>query len=192
MAGFFILLMADEFIDILNKDGTPTQTTALKSEAHKLGLFHKSVHLWIATPKKELIIQKRAANKDTFPDLWDVSVAGHIGAGEEAQQALIRETKEEIGIVVTKESLRFIGVRCSQKKPTLSIIDNEYQYLYIALLNLEVENCKLQREEVAELKAISIPSFEQKITKGNLTEFVPHGKDYYTLILAHINALFGS
>ena len=77
--------MADEYIDILNDDGSDTGKIALKSEAHKKGLFHRSAHLWLYTSTGKVLVQQRAMNKDTFPGLWDISVAGHITAGETAE-----------------------------------------------------------------------------------------------------------
>jgi len=36
--------------------------------------------------------------KDTQPGKWDTSVGGHMGIGESVAEALIRETKEELGL----------------------------------------------------------------------------------------------
>ncbi|WP_299063113.1 NUDIX domain-containing protein [uncultured Polaribacter sp.] len=72
----------DELIDILTSEGKSTGKTALKSEAHKHGWFHATVHIWLFTADKKILLQKRAMTKKVFPGLWDISVAGHIGAGE--------------------------------------------------------------------------------------------------------------
>ncbi|MGB3152847.1 MAG: hydrolase, partial [Maribacter sp.] len=36
----------DELIDILNEEGEFTGETKLKSYAHRMGLFHSTVHIW--------------------------------------------------------------------------------------------------------------------------------------------------
>jgi isopentenyldiphosphate isomerase len=69
--------MTDELIDILNEDLTVLKS-CLKSEAHKHGYLHASVHVWFYTNAGEILIQKRSATKIAFPCLWDVSLAGHI------------------------------------------------------------------------------------------------------------------
>ena len=46
----------DEYIDILNDTGEISGKTCLKSEAHKKGLFHQSVHIWIADFEKNVLI----------------------------------------------------------------------------------------------------------------------------------------
>ena len=72
----------DERIDILTSTGQLTGKTCLKSEAHQKGLYHQTVHIWFYTDTKKILLQKRAAVKKVFPNHWDVSVAGHMGAGE--------------------------------------------------------------------------------------------------------------
>ncbi len=61
-------------------------------------LLHPVVHLHIFNSRGELFLQKRSAKKDIQPGKWDTAVGGHITFGEEADQALMREAKEELGI----------------------------------------------------------------------------------------------
>ena len=42
----------DELIDILNAEGKPLGTSAMKSVAHREGLFHATVHIWFYTELK--------------------------------------------------------------------------------------------------------------------------------------------
>ena len=104
----------DELIDILTHDGKPTGKTALKSEAHKNGWFHATVHIWLFTKDEKIVLQKRALTKKVFPGLWDISVAGHIAAGEDILMAAKREVFEEIGLNIQKEALIKIGTRIHQ------------------------------------------------------------------------------
>lgn len=46
----------------------------------------------------ELLLGRRAAERVWLPGAWDV-FGGHIEAGESAQAALVRELREELGIV---------------------------------------------------------------------------------------------
>ena len=68
----------DELIDILTPEGKPTGRTALKSEAHKNGWFHTTVHIWFFTSDEKILLQKRAMSKKVFPGL-DKSQAGERG-----------------------------------------------------------------------------------------------------------------
>ena len=48
--------------------------------------------------KGELFLQKRAMTKDLLPGYWDTSVGGHVSPGESPEEALKRETFEELGL----------------------------------------------------------------------------------------------
>lgn len=42
-----------------------------------------AVHVWLFVEStQELLVQKRADRKDSWPGLWDISSAGHITAGD--------------------------------------------------------------------------------------------------------------
>ena len=181
--------MADELIDILNSSGSFTGAVKLKSEAHKKGLWHASAQIWIYTPNGEILIQKRAPNKDTYPNLWDISVAGHLSAGDTSISAALREIEEEIGLVISAEALQLLKTIKNSKKPSKAITDNEFNYLFICCSPISTKQLKLQVEEVSEVKLLPIIDFENQL-KNNYTSFVPHGMEYYSYILRSIkNAL---
>ena len=100
----------DELVDILNEDGSYTGRQEMKSVAHKKGLFHPTIHVWLYTRNGQLLIQKRGKNKKSFPLLWDVSVAGHIGAGEEIIPSALREIEEEILKIHEQEIYRLFPI----------------------------------------------------------------------------------
>lgn len=173
----------DELVDILNIDGKPLGKTCLKSEAHKKGIFHASAHIWIFDTQKNVLIQKRAANKDTFPNLWDISVAGHISAGEEPITSAIREVEEEIGLSITKEQLRFIGTSKNNIQHHSKLIDNELHYIYVCEVDFEINNLKIQEEEVSAIKKIKLNDLIKKVTTAS---FVPRTDNYYPFVFEKI------
>jgi isopentenyldiphosphate isomerase len=178
--------MADELIDILN-DNLTVVKTCLKSEAHKNGWFHASVHIWFYTSKGEVLIQKRAKNKNTFPDLWDVSVAGHITSGEDVIVSAIREIKEEIGVSVTSIELTKIGVFKEKFKHREGFTDNEIHYIYLCQLITDFRTLRIQKEELSEIQLITMDTFENAIEKlSDTIILVPHYPDYYNFVLKNI------
>ena len=55
----------------------------LMSEVHRDGDYHRAVHVWIYSESTgELLLQRRADCKDSWPGKWDISSAGHISAGD--------------------------------------------------------------------------------------------------------------
>lgn len=176
----------DEYIDILDKNGNKTGKTCLKTKAHKKGLLHASVHIWIINNKGEVLIQKRAKDKDTFPNLWDVSVAGHISAGEKPETSVLREVEEEIGLLISVDQLDFIQTFRKKVQHNHNLIDNELHHVYMCNLNFDFDSLKVQEEEVSEIKLITLKKLADTL-KIKDNGFVPHGKNYYILVIKNLN-----
>ena len=150
----------DELIDIVTKDGKPTGKSALKSEIHAKGYYHNTAHIWFYTKKGEILLAQRAASKTIYPLLWDVSVAGHMDAGESIKQGAIREVKEEIGLTISEKYLEKIGVfECFQSYPN-GITDNEFHHTFIAELTVDFSTLIFQEEEVEAIKLVPLSEFK--------------------------------
>lgn len=175
--------MPDELIDIVDKKGNPTGVQHMKSYAHKNGLLHASVHIWIQNDQREILFQQRALNKDTFPGLWDVSVAGHIAADENPKIAALREVGEEIGIALSSGDLHFIGTWHEEQHHNDYLIDNEIHFIYMVKALISLEDVSLQEEEVMAVRLLSIDTFTNSVNKKELSAYVPHDIAYYKLII---------
>ena len=60
-------------------------------------LLHPVVHLHLFNSRGELYLQRRPLWKDIQPGRWDTAVGGHVAFGESIDEALRRETREELG-----------------------------------------------------------------------------------------------
>ena len=173
----------DELIDIVDQNGNLTGASIMKFEAHRQGIWHACINVWLYTDDGEVLIQKRVHDKDTFPNKWDVSVAGHIGAGETAIDSAQRELAEELGVEVELDALFEVGSYASDVRHSETLIDREFHYVYIAKLNKKVEDIVLQPEEVAAVKLISISDFKQELSNiNNIDTYVPYTDEYYTMV----------
>lgn len=177
----------DEFIDILTADGIKTGQTRYKSEAHALGLYHATVHVWFYTDDKTILLQKRASIKKVFPNLWDVSVAGHIAAGEEIEEAAIREVYEEIGILIQKNQLIKIGFRKDEIKHPNGIVDNEFKHIFICKLNTPLSNLTMQEGEVDDLGLFDVSILKNTAKHG--TFMVKNLNHYYDVVFEKIHSV---
>ena len=174
----------DEYLDIWDADGQPTGKKCLKDEAHQKGWFHPTVHIWFYTNTPSLLLQKRSLNKQTFPGLWDVSVAGHVIAGESIIDGALREIKEEIGLDIKEIHLMLLDVRKNINRFENGIIDCEFQHVFLAKLDTAVSNLKIQEVEV---DAVRLFSFEelQKCRLQNHPKYsiVPADMRYYQFVM---------
>ncbi len=174
----------DEFIDIVTIDGAPTGRSALKSEIHSKGYYHNTAHVWFYNEDGEILLQQRAASKIIFPLLWDVSVAGHIDAGETLKSGAIREIEEEIGLSINENDLHKIGVfECFQAYEN-GIVDNEFRHTYICELKVGISALIPQVSEVEALKLITQENFISKLENSETNgHFVASNRAYYLKVL---------
>ncbi|MFZ2310883.1 MAG: NUDIX domain-containing protein, partial [Patescibacteria group bacterium] len=166
-------------LDICDSDGNLTGEKKTKKEAHDLGLWHRSVHVWIVNSKNEVLIQKRSPFMDNHPNMWDISAAGHVSAGEDYITSALRETEEELGLKIEPAELVQIG-ELTQMSNREGYINNEVNPVYIVKKDLDLDNIKKQYEEVAEVKFIPYIELKDLIESGDAS-FVPHPEEYKLL-----------
>ncbi len=67
---------------------------------HDKKLIHRGANLLIFNDKDEILLQQRSLTKDKLPGWWMHAVGGHVGQGETYEEAIKRETWEELGVEV--------------------------------------------------------------------------------------------
>lgn len=100
--------------------------SAPRREVHECGLRHRAVHIVVRNGMGELLLQERGRGKDSYPGWWDVSVGGHVDAGEDYNDAAVREAGEELGIArapVTEVA----------RRPPSGVSGNEFIRIYDCL-----------------------------------------------------------
>ena len=174
----------DEKVDILDSYGEHTGRVAWKSEAHRSGLWHRCFHCWIVSSEEPsgaeafsggpyLFVQRRAAGKETWPDRLDVTVAGHLGAGEETLDGL-REVEEELGLLVKTEELIPLGTRKVEAEIPAGL-DREFHEVFLLVRSLRPEDLRLQEEEVAAVARLRLDDVETLDEGGSI--YVDEWKD---------------
>jgi isopentenyldiphosphate isomerase len=157
--------------DILNAQGTPTGKTVVRGRTFlRPGEFHLVVHIWIVSPKGELLIQKRSMAKKLMPGEW-AATGGSALSGESSFCAAKRELFEELGISANEEDLKFIK-RIRRRN---SLVD-----VWFISCDTPADKLKLQKSEVASARWVNAETFCEMVEKG---KFHNYGKDYFNLIL---------
>ncbi len=103
----------DELFDVVNEDGSPTGIVKRRADVHRDGDWHRAIHVWLHGERDGvpfLLMNLRSREKDTWPMRLDVTVGGHLAAGEDTSHAY-REIHEEIGIEADPGRLLFLGRR---------------------------------------------------------------------------------
>jgi 8-oxo-dGTP pyrophosphatase MutT (NUDIX family) len=126
------------------------------------------VHLHLLSDDGKLYLQLRPDWKTIQPGKWDTAVGGHIGYGEDVEDAMHRETFEELG-------LRNICAKKVTEYTFRTNVDAEYVHVYIGVSSDTVVPC----EETAGGRFWSFEEIEQNIGKGL---FTPNFEDEYRML----------
>ena len=149
-----------ELIDIVDENNELTGQIEDRMIAYKKGLWRRTVSCWIMNKKGEILLQKRVANKLRNPNKW-AKTGGQVDSGESAEDAIFGEVKEELGIEIPKEQIQVL--ECWKSK---DINNKRFAYNFIFVVDYKIEDYKLQKEEVSEVKYFTIEEMEQ-IKKNN-------------------------
>ena len=68
----------EEMFDVLNEWGEYTGEVASRDRCHTEGLWHRAVYGFVIDKNKNVLLQKRSASKKAWPNMWDVTVGGHV------------------------------------------------------------------------------------------------------------------
>lgn len=140
-----------ELIEIVDENGNFTGEVMDKDEAHDKNLLHNEIAVFIINDRKQTLLQKRSASKRFDPNKWALC-AGHVDAYESLEDAAIREIKEEIGLIVSKDELNSFG----ERKISIKKENSQVNYYYYIKCNLNEEDFIIQKEELSEVKWFDI------------------------------------
>ncbi|KAI3890270.1 hypothetical protein MKW92_017447 [Papaver armeniacum] len=163
------MAQVEEHFDVLTKTGEKTGITKPRSHVHRDGDYHRAVHVWIyAETTGELLVQRRADNKDSYPGLWDISSAGHISAGDSSLISARRELQEELGVTLPNDAFELIFVFLHEAVTNNgNFINNEFNdvYLVTTVDPIPLEAFTLQETEVSAVKYIKWEEYKSLLAK---------------------------
>ena len=143
--------------------------------AYSKGLWRRTVSCWIMNEKGAVLLQKRTANKVRNPNKW-AKTGGHVDSGEDVKEAILREIKEEIGIDIPKKQVEILEIHKSKDS------NNKYfVYNFLFIVDYKIEDYILQKEEVAEVKYVTIEDMEliKRSNDSNYTFCNWNDEDFY-------------
>lgn len=167
----------EEFLNIVSEDDEIIGPETRKN-IHKEGLLHQEIHVYFITPKKEIIFQHRAKNKDTFPDLLDATVGGHVEIGQTYEETAIKETEEETGVKIDRSNLIFIDkIKNFSRDEATGKINSAFQSKYLYVYFGEVKDLKIEAGKAIGFEAWPIDKLAN-LTAADRKKFIPHVLDF--------------
>lgn len=125
----------------------------------------------------EILLQRRAPDKDSFPGLLDISCGGHLVAGDDSMAGVLRELKEELDLDVRPGDLTFLHTDKVSIHPAPDFINNSFNDIYVLRTNKTLTDLHPQVEEISELIYVTPDELRALLPKQGI-EIVPHDDMY--------------
>ncbi len=169
----------DETVDLVDTENRPVRPIS-KHEAHRQGWLHRTVIGEVRDPQGNIVLVRQAADRQDAGQ-FVAPVGGHVRAGESEDDALRRETLEEIGL--TGLSYRLLG-RFIYERHVIGRHENHYFIVYQitadpAAIVLGPESVEHRTFTPAELKTALISTPES------------FGPSYFVLLEKYFRDLLG-
>lgn len=140
-------------------------------------------HVWLwrrtADGTVDILLQKRAMTKKRKPGYYHISAGGHINVDETPLDAAVRETKEEMGIVIDPDQLYLVHV--TRMPPHW----NDLAHVYIYQLSGD-EEFSFDDGEVESVEWHPIETFERMTNDTAAHKLVDSGGPYFQRLIETI------
>lgn len=156
-----------EIWDLYTKYREKTGKEHIRGEQIPEGYYHLVVHVWIRNRQGNYLISQRAANRPTFPLMYEC-VGGSVLKGESSADGAVREVEEEVGITLDpSEGKRiFSKIRGVIDGKTFQDILDVWLFEYDG----EPDLSKASTDEVAACRWMSTEEIEELYHKGKLVD----------------------
>lgn len=125
-------------------------------------VYYRTIYVLVKNEQNEILLQKRSATKDLYPNCWDLSVGGHVVYGDSYEETALRELREELGITANlKDTVK--------KGEVLVSLPNSNEYFYVYEYQLKAsDEIQLASAEIAETKWLGIEKIKKSIEDKSL------------------------
>ncbi len=152
-------------------DGTAAGCGADRARAHAEGILHGASHVFICRKRGgviEVLLQRRAQCKDSFPGCLDISCAGHIERGSDFLETALKELSEELGLSVSPDALTELLVQTVDIHSIFRgqpFIDREINRVYLYVPE-EEPVFRIQEEELSEVVWMGLDEVLERVRAG--------------------------
>ena len=153
-----------DLIDVLSSSGIRTGEILSREEVHRLGKYHRAIHLYLFNSKNEILLQKRSLRVDNYPGFFSISVLGHVHAGEFSSAAVRREVEEELGLDASQLKLEFLFSFFQEAILSETYIDRQFSDVYVTRASIDPNLIRLDPSEVTEIKFVTFERFREMVS----------------------------
>lgn len=175
----------NEYFDIRDWDGSLTGERKERGQVHRDGDIHGTSHVWIfrkneKTGSADVLLQKRAGNKDAFPGCYDTSSAGHLLSGSSFLETALRELREELGVHAKPSELKYLFLHRQTVDTEFygeRFFDRQVSAVYLYVRDIQDEEFCLQKEEVESVCWMDYKECEEHVNSRD-PKYCIHPEEY--------------
>ena len=164
----------EEEWDIYDIDRKKTGKTAKRKDEDilELGEYHIIVNAVIINSKGEILLSRRAPTRKN-PLFWECA-GGSIKKGETSLEGMLRELKEELGLVFSKKDAIHLAELRRDKVPC------DFKDLWLFRKDVDIaKEVKFEDEESIDAKFVTIDKFEEMYKAGEIIKAVDLDRNLY-------------
>jgi|LGVF01.2.fsa_nt_gb 8-oxo-dGTP pyrophosphatase MutT (NUDIX family) len=154
-----------EKFDLYDKNFHKLHKTMNRGDTNNTGEYHLVVHIWIKNSDNLFLIQQRNKLDDQVPFQW-ACTGGAALKGESSLEAVLRETKEEIGLTINQSNLQLLKRYFINHEKANYITD-----LYILKEDILLKDLKLDTLEVRDVLYKTMPEIKQMIKDNQFWDY---------------------
>jgi len=161
-----------EYWDLYTADRKKLNRRHRRGDRLNPGEYHICIFAWIVNDEDEVVMIRRHPDK-TFPLKWDC-VGGALLAGEESLDGILREVREETGILLNRED----GILIKS-----GVLEDYIGDVWFFRHNTDLAGTRLQEGETVDIRLV--PPEELKIMElnGELPSPMIHDIEFLEMFL---------
>ena len=157
--------------DIYNEEKRQTGKKSFRDVRKlKSGEYHLVVTAIILNENNEILISKRAGYK-THPNMWECC-GGSVKSGESSLEGMLREIKEELGIVFNKREAMYLKTIKSEE-------NHDFKDLWVFKRNIKDNEITKPDGEVIDTKWVKIEEFNKMLNNNEFVPTIDFNEDLY-------------
>lgn len=143
--------------DAYDKNRIKQEHVLIRDKSIPRGLYHLVVEVICLNPEGQVLITQRAKTK-TFPLEWEIT-GGSVLAGETVIEGVIRELREETGLVASETQLTYLH----------TIRGNNYFFdTFLCQIPFFDKDVILNPEETVDYRIIPFQEFDRKMLSNEM------------------------
>lgn len=186
---------SDDSFDVDRDRPTPSGERKPRGRVHADGDWHRSAHVWLVDARRgRVAMQRRSATKDTFPNKWDISAAGHVSVDDagDSRTTAVNELAEELGVELDDANRLVFQFTCPAEMAPLGGC-NCFEDVYFLSWDVDVDGdaFAVGAAEVTATKWIDIDEFKRALDDDD-DSYVPRTALYRTHFFERLAAFAAS